>query len=133
MQLKDGSNHVVINRDDHAGFRLDTTFTHLQIKSVALQSQPTLTTHTDFVNSYPSIIQTTSYLFMQTETTPSTCLAVVKLHFVFAKNPPEHAADLYIMIPNSNLVDVNKDVECIRVDGDSDEGPSHAEVQFHRA
>ena len=30
LQLKNGTEQVVLNRDDAAGFRLDTTFTHKQ-------------------------------------------------------------------------------------------------------
>ena len=32
IQLKDGRNKLLLNRDDQAGFRLDTTFTHRQGK-----------------------------------------------------------------------------------------------------
>ena len=67
---------------------------------------------------------------METETTPQTCIAVVKPHFVFQKNAAQHSAD-FKMISASDLIDVNKPVECIRVDGASDEGPSHSEVQFY--
>ena len=132
VQLSTGENRVIINRDDQAGFRLDTTFTHNQRKSVSLESQPTLTTRTDFVNTYPSIIQTSSYLFMETETTPPTCVAVVKPHFVFNKNPAQHAADLH-MLTRADDMRINQPIECIRVDGASDEGPSHIEVQFQWA
>ena len=65
VQLLYGADEVVIKGDDQAGFRLDTTFTHCHKKSVALHQQPILTTCTDFVNPYTSIIQTTSYLFME--------------------------------------------------------------------
>ncbi len=130
IQLQSGENKVVINRDDQAGFRLDTTFTHHNKKSISLSGGPTLTARTDFVNSYPSILQTTSYLFMETKTTPAECIAVVKPHFVFQKNPAQHAADM-LMLQKQNIVEGKKPVECIRVDGAGDEGPSHVEVQFH--
>ena len=92
--------------------------------------QPTHTTRTDVVNAYPSILQTSSYMFMETNTTPPTCIAVVKPHFVFKKNAGQHAAD-FNMISESNLGGTtNRHVECVRVDGASDEGPSHAEVQL---
>ena len=52
FQLKDCLNKVVLNRDDAAGFRLDTNYTHKQHKAVQLADDPDLTTRTDFVNSY---------------------------------------------------------------------------------
>ena len=93
IQLQDGRNKNVLNRDDQAGFRLDTTFTHKQRKCLSTTSRPTLTIHTDFVNQYSSILQTTSYLLMETKTTPTRCIAVVKPHLAFNKNPAQHAAD----------------------------------------
>ena len=69
---------MVLNRDDAAGFRLVTTYTHKQNKGVQLANEPDLTTRTDFVNSYPSQLQTPSYLFMETETTPRMCVGIVK-------------------------------------------------------
>ena len=77
LQLKDGLDKVVLNRDDAAGFRLDTTYTHKQHKGVQLANEPDLTTRTDFVNSYPAQLQTSSYLFMETETTPKRCVGIV--------------------------------------------------------
>jgi hypothetical protein len=56
----------------------------------------------------------------------------VKPHDVFPKNPSQHAADLEIL--EGNLLAKpflsNKIIDCIRVDGGVDEGPSHIEVQF---
>ena len=61
------------------------------------------------------------------------CVGVVKPHQVFEKNPSQHAAD-YRMIECSTgfefLRSKDKRVECIRVDGTSDERPSVKEVQF---
>ena len=39
---------VLFGRDDQAGFRLDTTFTHKQHGSLGVNKS--VTTHTDFVN-----------------------------------------------------------------------------------
>ena len=55
------------------------------------------------------------------------------------KNPVQHAADLELLESIEKLHpvffnlsnDLPKSVECIRVDGASDEGPSHEEVQFY--
>ena len=132
IQLKDGKDKVVLNRDDAAGFRLDTTYTHKQHKILAEADKPELTTRTDYVNKYASVLQATSYLFMGTENTAESCVGVVKPQKVFPKNPAQHAADFEMLhsLPSIESVLKNKDVECIRVDGASDEGPSHLEVQF---
>ena len=81
IQLKEGSNKVLLNRDDQSGFRLDTTYDHKHSKTITLTNRPALTTRTDFVNDYPSVIQTTSYLFMETDTSKQACVGVVKPHF----------------------------------------------------
>ena len=60
LQLKNGTEQVVLNRDDAAGFRLDTTFTHKQHKGIQLLDSQDLTTRTDYVNKYQSLLQTTS-------------------------------------------------------------------------
>ena len=62
LQLQDGSNKMLLNRDDQSGFRLDMTYDHKYSKSITTSNNPALTTRTDFVNSYPSVLQTTSYL-----------------------------------------------------------------------
>jgi len=66
------------------------------------------------------------------------CVGVVKGAGVYPKNPAQHIADLEML----ELCDVvkplflnpttnePKPVECIQVDGGSDEGPGHIEVQF---
>ena len=94
IQLKDGQNKVLLNRDDQAGFRLDTTFTHREGKCITIDNIPSLTTRADVVNSYPSLLQTTSYLYMESETTEKACIGVVKPHFTFPQNPTQHYADL---------------------------------------
>ena len=51
----------------------------------------------------------------------------------FPKNPAQHAADLQMqeeVKPAFSTAGGPKMIKCIRVDGGSDEGPSHLEVQF---
>jgi len=45
------------------------------------------TTHTDYVNRYPSSLQTTSYNFTGTKNTQEVCVGVVKGAKIFPKNP----------------------------------------------
>ena len=52
LQLKEGRDKVILNRDDAAGFRLDSTFTHKQHKILAEAGNPELTARTDFLNKY---------------------------------------------------------------------------------
>ena len=136
LQYTDGRNAVLINRDDASGFRLDTLTTCKQHASPAAQGQDITTTRTDYVNKYPSIIQTTSYNFTGTQTTAKRCVGVVKagpLHYI---NPAQHAADLEILQGKEELSSFFQDshpkpFDCIRVDGATDEGPWHEEVQTH--
>ena len=132
IQLKDGRDKVVLNRDDQAGFRLDTTFTHKLHKATSLTHQPETTTRSDYVNKYASVIQTTSAMFLGTATTSERCVGVVKAQPVHYKNPAQHAADLGMLQSKDELAPwlKNKAIDCIRVDGAGDEGPKHHEVQF---
>ena len=126
-----------MNRDDAAGFRLDSLTSHRLHRSPVVQGKEILTTRTDFVNSYPSLLQTTSYNFSATQTTGLLCAGVVKGSGVFPKNPAQHATD-YEMLEKTAVrpaflnptTNHPKVIECIRVDGATDEGPSHLEVQF---
>ena len=140
LQLKDGLDKVVLNRDDAAGFRLDTTYRHRQHKGVQLANEPDLTTQIDFVNSYPAQLQTSSYLFMETETTPKMCVGIVKPPVIYDKSPSQHMADLQMIKDKEELSSVfqlpdgsHKSAWCVRVDGAGDEGPGHKEVAFLRA
>ena len=130
--MKDGCNKVVLNRDDAAGFRLDTTYTHKQHKILCEAEKPELTTRTDFVNKYSSVLQTTSNMFMGTDTTPEVCVGVVKATTLYDKNPSQHAADYSVLHGLQDLHSVvkNKTIDCIRVDGATDEGPTHLEMQI---
>ena len=132
VQLKDGLNKVMLNRDAAAGFCLDTTFTHKQKTILAEKGNPELTTRTDYLNKYSSVLQTSYYMLLETDNTPIGCFGVIKPHDVFPKNPSQHAADLEMLESNplSKPFLSDRNIDCIRVDGGVDEGPSHVEVQF---
>ena len=72
-QYTDGRRILNINRDDAAGFRLDTLSTHRLHRSPMVRGREVLATHTDFVNSYPSVLQTTCYNMSATKTTGEMC------------------------------------------------------------
>ena len=136
LQYRDGTNILNLNRDDAAGFRLDTLTTNHQYSVPTLKDHPVLTTHTDYVNKYPSVLQTTSYNFTKTSTTSEFCVGVVKAQGLYEKNPAQHAADLMMLQSVKELEPVfyynkcKKLIDCIRVDGAMDEGPSHEEVRY---
>ena len=138
LQYADGRDLLNVNRDDATGFRLDTLTTCNKVPVV--KGKDTLTTRTDLVNKYPSLLQTTSYNFTATTSTAEVCVGVVKTPKLHEKSPAQHAADLEFLESIEKLHPVffnlsngvPKSVECIRVDGASDEGPSHEEVQFYR-
>lgn len=132
IHFEDGRDKCVINRDDAAGFRLNTTYTHEQHKAVSDAKCPEVTTRTDYVNKYASVIQVTSYLMPATKTTPQLSAGIVKPHILYPKDPSQHTADLVIFEndPDFQPCLKNKPIDCIRVDGAGDEGPAHAEVQF---
>ena len=123
---------------ESAGFRLDTLTTHRLHRTLVVQGAEIVTTHTDYVNSYPSLLQTTNYNFSATKTTGEICAGVVKGAGVYLKNATQHAADLAMLekVPTiqpaflNPQIDNAKQIECIRVDGATDEGPSHQEIQF---
>ena len=138
IQYADGREIVNINRDDAAGFRLDTLATHRLHRTLMVKGHEVLATHTDFVNNYPSILHTTSYNFTKTDNTKEICVGVVKGAGVYPKNPAQHAADI-AMLEDQDAIRpalINpttgqaKLLLCVRVDGSTDEGPSHLEVQF---
>ena len=85
IQLQDGNDKLILNHDDQAGYRLDTTYTHRGHKSVSLEGEQELTCRTDYVNKYSSILQTTSYMFLKTDTTSEKCIGVVKAQAIFRK------------------------------------------------
>ena len=123
---------------ESAGFRLDTLTTHRLHRTLVVQGAEIVTTHTDYVNSYPSLLQTTNYNFSATKTTGEICAGVVKGAGVYLKNAAQHAADLAMLekVPTiqpaflNPQIDNAKQIECIRVDGATDKGTSHQEIQF---
>ena len=140
LQLKDGGDVCSINRDDAAGFRLDTLTTSKQYATPTVRDHDILTTRTDYVNKYPSTLQTTSYNFSKTETSGEVCVGVVKApSSIHPKNPCQHAEDLHMLEQQEVLkpvfynqkTDQPKAIDAVRVDGASDEGPSHDEVQYY--
>lgn len=135
LQFVDGSNMFIVNRDDASGFRLDTLTTCKQYTTPVVQGKYILTTRTDYVNKYPSVLQTTSYNFTATSKTGEVCVGVVKAPKIHEKSPAQHAGDLEMLESTEELHSVffnesgcPKLVDCIRIDGASDEGPSHDEV-----
>ena len=138
LQYEDGSNMVNLGRDDQAGFRLDTMASHRLHGTLCVKGNEPLTTRTDYVNKYPSTLQTTSYNFAGTKTTGEVCMGVVKAPVLFNKNSPQHFADLELLSQNEHsksafinpVTGKKKEIECVRVDGGYDEGPSHFEVQY---
>ena len=140
IQLQDGEDICNINHDDAAGFRLDTLTTSKQYATPTVRGQDILTTRTDYVNKYPSALQTTSYHFSRTETTGEICVGVVKAPSgIHPKNPCQHSEDLQMLEQQDELMPafynlktgLPKSVDAVRVDGASDEGPSHDEVQYY--
>lgn len=97
LQYTDGRSIINVNRDDAAGFRLDTMATHRLNKTPMVQGSQTKTTHTDYVNRYKSVLQTTSYNFTKTDTTSELCAGVVKPTGVYPKNPMQHMCDLEML------------------------------------
>jgi hypothetical protein len=95
------------------------------------------TTYTDYVSKYKAVLQT-SYNFSKTDATLELCAGVVKPSRLFWKYPTQHMKD-FEMLEDQNelkqafinpLTGKRKLVECIQVDGATDEGPSHLEIQF---
>ena len=140
LQYVDGVDMINVNCDDATGFCLDTmtTCTQYTCKSPVVQGRDMLTTRTDYINKHPSVLQTTSYNFSKTTTNSEVCAGVVKATPLHQKNPAQHLADLCMLEGQDELKPVffnmetefPKKVEYVRVDGASDEGPSHVEVQF---
>lgn len=137
-QYSDRRNIINVNRDDAAGYRLDTLATNNQYSTPTVRGSEILTTHTDYVNHYKSVLQTTSYNFTSTKTTMEYCAGVVKAVPLFEKSPSQHSADFSMLQHKSELRNVffkpngdQKMILCVRVDGTCDEGPSHEEVQYY--
>ena len=138
LQYKDGSNITNIGRDDQAGFRLDTMATHKLHATLCVKGSEHCTTRSDYVNKYPSTLQTTSYNFPSTGTTGEICAGIVKAPVLYKKNAAQHFCDLQMIEKQEEIrpafinpiTNERKEVECARVDGSYDEGPSHLEVEY---
>lgn len=91
LEYTDGRNIVNVNRDDASRFRLDSLATHRLHRTPVVRGKEIVTTYTDYVNSYPSILQTTSYNFSPTKTTSEICAGMIKGAGVFQKNAAQHA------------------------------------------
>lgn len=121
LQKQDNTTSMILNRDDAADFRLDTKFTHRQHSRLCLTNDPEVTTRTDYVNKYASTLQISSYLFLETETTPDVSFGVVKSQRIHQKSPAQHMPDLRMLEESSELKELfGKEVEYIRVDGGAD-------------
>ena len=89
-------------------------------------------------NKHPSVLQTTSYDSTKTGTTSEVCIGLVKATPIHKNNPTQHFSDLLMPtakdelqpVFKNTLTGLNKDNDCIRVDGATDEGPSHELVQY---
>lgn len=103
IQYTDGKNILNINRYDASGFRLDTLSTHKQHQSLCVVGNPALTTCTDYVNKYKSVLQTTNYNFTGTKTSGEMCAGVVKPYVLYPKNSAQHAADLKMLLQKEEL------------------------------
>ena len=103
LQYIDGTQILNINRDDQAGFRLDTMTTHHQYTTPSIKGKEALTTHTAYVNRYPSVIQTTSYNFTGTNTTKELCAGVTKAQSLFMKCPAQHSTDMAMLSKKEEL------------------------------
>ena len=94
LHLRDGNDILNINRDDQAGFRLDTLATHNKRATLCIAEEVPLTIKSNYVNKYPSTLQTMSYNFLGTGTTAEICVGVVKAVPLHSKNPAQHFNDL---------------------------------------
>ena len=98
IQLVDGQDMCLINRDDASGFRLGMLTTCKQYATPTVRGNEILTTRTDYMNKYASTLQTTSYNFTGTRSTTEICAGVVKAPVtIHPKNPCQHAADLVML------------------------------------
>ena len=78
------------------------------------------------------ILLVTNYHFPESAQFPETCIGIVKGSMVHSKSPSQHMADLEMIegMDKYRHLFNNRDVEFVRVDGASDEGPSVLEVMF---
>ena len=137
LQKTDHSNALYINRDDAAGFRLDTLATAGKFATLMLRDDVDQGTHTDFTNKEQNVLQVSSYYFGGSKTSEDNYAGVVKCVKIDAKNAGQHVSDLEMLRENPTFRQqffkkdgCEKDIDFIRVDGGGDESPSHMETQF---
>ena len=119
IQYTDGTN-MNLGRDDQAGFRLDIMATHQSHATLCISGKESLTTRTDYVNNYPSMLKTI-HDFPATANRGEICAGVVKAPEIFEKGPPQHVADLKILEKEHTVqpafvnrnTDSMKEVECV--------------------
>jgi len=80
--------------------------THSKHSTPSVSGHDTLTTYTDYVNRYPSILQTTSYNFTGIKNTSDVYVGVVKASKIFPNNPAQHFADLEMLSNSPDLQSV---------------------------
>ena len=78
IQFADGTDKLILNRNDQAGFRLDTLGTHSKHATLCIQGNVPLATKTYFVTKYIAVLQTSSYTFTKTKKTIEQCGGIVK-------------------------------------------------------
>lgn len=123
-----------INREDTVGFRLDTLTTHKLHRTPVVQGKEILITRTDYVKLAFAVTDHKLQISHQPKLLEMSCWGAG----VFPKNAAQHAADLSKLenersvnaIFINPLSDTPKEIECIQVDGATDEGPVHLEMQF---
>ena len=91
----DGS-QILPNRDDQAGFCLNSTFPHKNMPSLNVHNS-NLTTHTEFLNKHQTQLQTTSYNFTETSAASEVCAGIVKAAGVHQKNPTQYTVNMEIL------------------------------------
>ena len=89
LQYTDGSDIMNLNRDDAAGFWLNTMSTCSQHPTLSVDGGP-LSTRKDYRPKQACVIQVTTYNFSDTKTTGEICVGVVKAVPVHMKNPTQH-------------------------------------------
>ena len=122
-----------INRDNAAGFSLNTLATNNQHRTLVVDGKQTLTTHTDYLNKYPSTLQTMCYNFTGMARQESIVHILSSLPRYFPNFLRRFENDIHIASFNLSSQTVYLKVPktlCGQVDEAGDEGPSHLEVQF---
>ena len=83
-------------------------------------------------------ISITNNIIQFQSATSEVCVGVVKAAPIHKKSPSQHFSDLLMLSAIGELKPVfqnlmtcsNKSIDCVRVDGATDEGPSHHQVQY---